>query len=359
MSTTFGASGSPSQIIKNLDALFSTSMAAYKKTLTDQIGASNPVFFEILKKKLYDSDSGTHIEVPLLYALTDADSYSGYDELPTTPVDGITSAVFEWAQCAVPISISMKEIKQNAKKIVNLMETKQKQAEMGLQEYFNQAFMWGAANDGVSSLSTIRTSPVNGSNSITPLGRLVKFDPTTTTSIGNIDQGANTWWRNQTKTSAATTYDGFLKEFMNIFNTCALGTGGKPDIVVIDQISWELLSFALYARYRATSTDTNYPFPNLQWNGATIVMEDKTPDAYTDVKVATTYGSAYFLNTQFLKLTHEEGSDFELLKDENGKAFQKPTNQDSRLAHMAWMGNTTISNRRKQGVLGKIARTLS
>jgi hypothetical protein len=88
-------------------------------------------------------------------------------------------------------------------------------------------------------------------------------------------------------------------------------------------------------------------------------MDDKVPDVYSGTISAATYGSAFFINSAFFKLIYERESDFVLLKDENGKSFQKPVNGDSRVAHIAWMGNTTVSNRRKQGVMGKIARTLS
>lgn len=355
---TFGSASAPSQIIKNLDALFSTSLASYKKKLTDNIGAINAFFFEIMKKKLYTSDSGSHIEVPLLYALTSADSYDGYDELPMTTIDGITSAVYQWAQCAVPITISIKEIKQNAKKIVNLMDAKQKQASMGMQEYFSRSFLWGAAADG-GNLYDARTSSVNGSSSIDPIGKLIDFDPTQARTVGNIPQGTYTFWRNVTKTSSATTYDGLIKEMMNFANTLALGTGGSADTYMVDQITFELISFALYQRYRETSSDANYPFQNLKWGNARIVMEDKVPDAYSGLTNTATYGTVYGLNTDFMNITYEENSDFELLKDDSGKAFQKPINQDARVAHLAWMGATTVSNRRKLGVFGKIARTLT
>lgn len=355
---TFGSGAAPSQIIKNLDALFSTSLAAYKKKLTDNIGAINAFYYEIMKRKMYESDSGTHIEVPLMYALTEADSYDGYDELPMNTVDGITNAVFQWAQCAVPITISMKEIKQNAKKIVNLMDAKQKQADMGMQEYFSRAFLWGAGADG-GSIAATRTSSINGSSSITPLGLMIKFDPTTSTVIGNINQSTSTWWRNKTKTSAATTYDALLRELRNIHLTCSRGTGGAPDVLLVDQVTFELIEFAFLQRYRQTKSDSAYPFENLMWGNTRIVMEDKVPDAFSDLTNTDTYGSVYLLNTQYYKVTYEEDSDFKLLKDENGKAFQKPINQDARVAHMAWMGNTTMSNRRKQGVFGKIARTLT
>lgn len=358
MGVTLGNGSAVNQVVKNLDALFSTSLAGYRKTMVDNIGSINAFFFEVMKKKLYKEESGSEIRVPLLYELGTADSYSGYDELPTTPNEGITQAVYEWRQAAAPIVISMKEIKQNVNKIVGLMDAKQKQAEMGFQEYFNRSMLWGALADG-GNIYDPRVSGVNGSYSVDPLGKLVDFSPSSSRSVGGINQSTYSWWRNVTKTSAATTYDGLLKEFMNFHNTLSLGTGGRPDIYLVDQTTFELLSFAFYQRYRETKTDANYPFENIRWGNATIVMEDKVPDVYTGATSAATYGTIYGLNTQFMSVSYEKDSDFQLLRDENGKAFQKPTNQDARVAHLGWMGNTTVSNRRKQGVFGKIARTLT
>lgn len=362
MAITFGSSSAPSQITQNLDSVFGTSLAAYKKQLIDNIGATNAFFFEMIKKDLYESqEGGTFIQIPLMYALAPADSYDGYDELSTVPTDGITDAIFQWRQCASPIAYSMKEIKQNKQKIVDLVTSRIKQAEMGLQEYFSQSLMWGAAADS-GALTSARTSAVNGSSSIDPLLLLIAFDPTTSTSIGNINQSTSTWWRNKTSTSAATTYDAFYLEVDHIFNAAALGTGGKPKLVLFDQTSYELFVHALFQHYRIVGgnlkSDDAYPFENVMYKGAHIVMDDKVPDAYTGVTSSATYGTGVFINSDFFKLIHEADSDFEMLKDENGKTFKKPVNGDSRVGHVAWMGNVTVQNRRKQAIIGKIARTL-
>lgn len=358
MAITFGGSSAPSQVTLNLDTLFGTSLAAYKKTFTDNIGATNAFFYEMMKKDLYESQEGAFIQIPLMYALAPADSYDGYDELSTLPTDGITDAVFQWRQCASPIAYSEKERKQNKNKIIDLVQARIKQAEMGLQEYFAQSLLWGAATDG-GALTSARVSAVNGSLGIDPLSLMIAYDPTTSTTIGNINQNTSSWWRNKTKTSVATGYDAFLLEFDNIFNSTALGTGGKPTQVLVDQITYELFVHALYQKYRQVKTDENFPFENTLYKGAHVTMDDKVPDVANGTTSAATKGSAFFINSAFFKLIYEKESDFEMLKDENGKSFQKPTNGDSRVAHIAWMGNTSISNRRKQGVMGSIARTLT
>jgi len=371
MGVTFGSSSAPSQVTTNLDSLFGLSLSAYRKELIDNIGAVNAFFFEIISKELYEGqDGGTYIQIPLMYALANADSYDGYDELSTVPTDGITDGIYQWRQCAAAIAYSMREVKQNKQKIVDLVKSRIKQAEMGLQEFFSQSLMFGSANQIGGSIATPYVSPINGSSSIEPLGELIKFDPTTSTSIGNIAQDTNTWWRNKTLTSAATTYDGFLLEVDSIFNSCSLGTGGKSKLILMDQVTYQLFVHALYQKYRYTQVqvDDAYPFENVVYKGAHFVMDDKTPDAFSGTvptlvagagtTTSLTYGSGYFINPEFFKMIYEDDSDFKMLEDDQGRTFFKPVNGDSRVGHVAWMGNLTTDNRRKQGVIGKVARTL-
>ncbi len=371
MAVTFGSSSAPSQVTTNLDSLFGLSLPAYRKELIDNIGATNAFFFEIMGKEgLYESqDGGTYIQVPLMYGLQTADSYDGYDELASIPVDGVTDCIYQWSQCAAAIVYSMKEVKQNKQRLVSLVKARIKQAEMGLQEFFSQALMWGSANQAGGSLKTPYVSPINGSLAIEPIGKLIDFTPTTSTSIGNINQSTQSWWQNKTMTSAATTYDAFLLEIDRIFNRCALGTGGKPKLVLLDETTYELFVHAVYQKYRyTTKVDEAYPFENVVYKGAHFCMDDKVPDVYNGIvptltggagdPASLTNGSAYFINPAFFKMVYESESDFEMLKDDSGKTIFKPINGDSRLGHVAWMGNLTATNRRKNGILGKVARTL-
>jgi hypothetical protein len=369
---TFGSGSAPSAVTTNLDSLFGLSLAAYRKELIDNIGATNAFFHEVLSRELYEGqDGGTYIQTPVMYGLAPADSYDGYDELSTVPTDGITDCIYQWRQCAAPIVYSMKEVKQNKQKIIDLVKSRIKQGEMGLQEFFAQAFMWGSANQSGGSLTTPYVSPVNGSLGIEPITEMIDYNTTTAnTAIGNINQNTNTWWQNKRKVSAATTYDGFILEVDQIFNQASLGTGGKVKLVLFDETSYELFIHALYQKFRYVkpTTDEAYPFENVVYKGAHFVMDDKVPDVANGI-VPTLSGGAgdpstlvngtgFFINPSFFKMIYEEDSDFKMLEDDSGKTFFKPVNGDSRVGHMAWMGNTVVNNRRKQGVLGHIARTL-
>lgn len=373
MAVTFGAGTAPSQVTLNLDSLFGLSLAAYRKELVDNIGATNSFFHEVLEGELYEGqDGGTYIQVPLMYGLQTADSYDGYDELSTVPVDGVTDAIFQWRQCASAIAYSMKEVKQNKQRLVNLVKARIKQAELGLQEYFSQALMWGSGAQAGGSLTTPMASPINGSISIEPIWEYLNYAPTNSVSVGNIDASKSTWWQNKYKdATGVTTYDAFLLLIDSFFNTCALGTGGRPKLILADQVSYQLFVHALYEQFRYTRipTDEAYPFENVMYKGAHWVMDDKVPDVKNGIvptlvggsgdSSTLTNGTMAFINPEFFKLVYEEESDFKMLEDDSGKTFFKPINGDSRVGHIGWMGNLTCDNRRKQGVMGDIARTLT
>jgi len=59
-----------------------------------------------------------------------------------------------------------------------------------------------------------------------------------------------------------------------------------------------------------------------------------------------------------MKLRYDSSLNFEWLKDDAGKSFAKPVNGDSRVGHMAWRGQLTINNRKKQGIGFGIPRSL-
>jgi hypothetical protein len=356
MGITLGTASSPSQITKNFDALISTSLENYREGLIDNISASNAFLSELRKSDAWQGeDGGLIIAQDLMYGFAPFSAYDGFDELSDDTTDGITQAQFEWRQGGVPITYSMKEIKQNKHRIVNLAESKIKQAEMGWVEAFNKALLQGSLSQaGGTTLHAPYVESSNGANFIDPLPLLVKYDPTTSTVIGNINQSTHSWWRNQTTTSAATTYDGLLLEFDEMYDLCSRGPGGEPNLIIMDERSKRLLNFAYYQRYRENlKRDGNYPFDNLMFRNARIVWDQYVPDVETGVAATTTYGSAFFLNTKYFKVIYEEDTLF------TRTDFQKPPKGDSRLAHILFMGQTIVTNRRKQGVIGKIATSLT
>jgi hypothetical protein len=378
---TFGTQTAPNNITTYLDSVFATSLANYRKTLIDNIGATNAILYDLIKGESYEeADGGTYIAEELMYGLAPADSYDGYDDLSTQPTDGITQAQFEWRQIASPIAYNTKEVIQNQHRIVNLVKARIQQSELGIQENWAQAFLWGA---GSGAMTIPRTSPVNGSYHVEPLPKLISYNTAGNDTIGNaaatgtaltvggIPESSNSWWQNHWGVSAATTYSGFMYELESMYNTTSLGTGGPPTHMLVDQQTYQNFIHAYFAVYKANADmiDNDYPFIGKRYLNAKLIMDDKVPDVANNKPGTQTggvvspstlsKGTAYYINAKFFKIRYHPSRNWEMLKDENGNTFAKPINGDSRVGHVGWMGNVTINNRRKHGVIGNLARTYS
>ena len=82
----------------NFDTLTATTLMNYKKTLTDQIFTSNPLFYWLKEKNQLkiDNSGGSKIVIPIMYGMNDTTkAYNGYDVIDITPQDGISAAEYE------------------------------------------------------------------------------------------------------------------------------------------------------------------------------------------------------------------------------------------------------------------------
>lgn len=353
----------PSSLTLNYDAVLSTTLFNYHKNIEDQISTSNFFFYKIMKmNSMYTTvtDLGDRMQIPLMYALGTADSYSGYDILDTTPMDGVTSAFWNWAQCAIPVAISGLDEKKNSgsdTKLADLLKAKTKQAVLGIQDFFGKSLLRGNGANSATAITTPYTSSVNGSTFIDPLPLLVKYDPTTSTTIGNINENTYSWWQNQTKSggSGASNYAGFLTELANMFNNCAKGPGGVPDVHLTDQSTFEFYEGALrnqnrYMDYRKA----DIPFENLVFRGQPVTWDQFMPDFKGgSTTQSTTSGTWVMLNSQFWELKYHSDTNF------TPTPFIKPENQDAKVSQILWLGALGVSNRRKHGVLAGINTTLT
>jgi len=340
-----------SSLTLNYDALLSTTLFNYRKEIEDNISTENALFWWLKNKRekgMRGVDNiGERIQIPLMYELGRADFYSGYDLLDVTPMDGITSAFYDWTQMSVPVSISRKEERQNSSEaqILDLLETKIEQAEMGIQELFGKALLQGNLPNG-GSPNTNYVSTSNGSSGFDPLGKLIQRDPTSALVVGNIAQNTYSWWRNQVKDfNGITTNIGLLNALRNLYNNCTKGPGKNPDLGVFDQASYELYETALAAAHRNPSyVDANIPFENIKLKAATLVWDQFVADHYTPGALGSNLGTLLLINTKFIEIRYDKQTNF------ISTPFQRPVNQDAKTSQILWMGATCTSNRRKNGI---------
>jgi hypothetical protein len=320
-----------------------------------------------MKNAVKKQNGGERVMIPLLYGDNDTvHTHGGYSVIDTTPQDGITTAAYEWAEIAGTISISRKEERQNSGegRLINLLESKMKQAEMTLREKLNGDLMLGT----VSSGTFIPDTASDGSKGLLPLGfflrKLNATDPTSPTTVGNISSASNAWWRhvttwaNNNNTSgnswygSITTYAGLKAALRKTYNYCSRGSGGSPNLVVFDQSSYETYEASLDASVRYADTKmADMGFETLKLKGATCVWDEKVPDIYTGT-AAITVGTAFFINTEFYGLMVDSETDVVTTP------FVEPENQTARTAKILFMGQAWCSNLRKLGVLGGISTSI-
>ncbi len=363
---TYGYSA-PGSITQNLDTVLTLAFANSGNTIFDAISKNNAIFYEVKKNGMYEGiDSPEpYIEVPLMYALGNAEWYEGYDVLGTQPTEGITAVQYPWRQLACPVAVSRRESRLTAaQRIKEITKAKIEQTQLTMTETFNRAFLEGSINQPDGTLYTPVSSPTTGRSGIEPIGALINWQvsvaqPTSSLVVGGLNQSERVWWRNWCSDaqvgkggSAITTYAELLFMFELMFKKCSRGPGGPPKVILTDETTSALLNAAYYDKYRRSlASDNDYPFDNLLFHGARVVTDELMCDVKSAAAGTTLYGTAYFVNPDFMKIKYDSQCNF-ILTD-----MQKPVNQDSKVAHSLWMGNCVMTNRRKHGVIGGIPRT--
>lgn len=370
----------PGQVTQNLDTVLTLAFANAGNTIFDQISRNNAFFFEIKKNGMYEGTSSLdpYIEVPLMYGLGNMEWYEGWDTLGTQPTEGVTAAVYPWRQAACAAGYNRREARvTSAQKIKEISKVKIEQAQLTMVDGFNKAFFWGNAQTAGSNLYTPISSATTGRSGLEPIGELIQFSAasqyaqiTTTQTVGGLSASANSWWANWSldMSSAGTnvsTYATFLSGLDQMIEQSALGVGGQVDLIVMDQVTRRILNSAYYNTYRRLlEKDNDYPFDNLLFRGAHVVCDQDVPNvngsaagggagSYTDTSIATGQGSIYGINSKFFKVKYDEECNFIL------SPLQKPVNQDGKVGHVMWMGNSVTTNRRKHFVIGGISRTIN
>lgn len=360
----------PSSRTINYDAMLSSVLDNYKDKMQDVIFSSSVLLSAIKKHGGYETrEGGEKISVPLMYGKTPVQSYSGYDVLDTTPVDGITRAFYEWRQLATPIAISRIEERKNTgeAQLFNLLKEKIQQAEMSIAEEVNYQLLGKSVESGAFVSG-------NGGDDLDPIPLLVPKNPSTSTSIGNINQSTYSWWRNKSvdgSTNGATSQDsGTVKGYdlntwaelhmalRHLYNQCSRGSGGTPKMVITDQDGYETFEASLADKVRYTQqTDGSLAFDNILFKkGCPMYWDEMVPDLENGVNYesASHATSTYFmLNTQFLKFIVDAQTNF------INTPFTKPENQDAKVAHILLYGNLCCTNRRKQGVLYGVSQSIT
>ena len=279
-----------------LQTLLATTVANYRKTLTDNVFNARPLTYFLMDKgRIRMLNGGTNIVEPLIYGENSTvSSYEGYDAVSLTPQSGITAAEFAWKQYAASIAISgIEEAKNNGEQaMVNLLEAKIMQAEESMKEGFNAMFF----GDGTG----------NSSKDWNGLGNLVESG----NSVGGINGATESWWNSYEENSAGALT---LAQMTTAYNTVSVGND-HPDMVLGTQTLFEKYESLLQPQLRYTDTKTaDAGFQNLLFKAAPVAYDVDCPA-----------GNMFFLNSKYLTLVGHSDKWFEVTP------FVRPEEKDAR-----------------------------
>ena len=270
----------------------------------------------------------------------------------------------------VSVSISRKEERQNSgkHKLLNLFQMKMDQAEASAKELLNNCLVSGRITSGatgnlgqfdarVGKLNTSAKGP-------DPIPALIDSTPARSVSIGNINGATYSFWRNNATDSAATTFAGYKQDLNGMYNDCAKGVGGNPDLMLGDQVAWEQYFNSLQSQERFATTEQSIfdvlqgaGAESLKFRGAHFIWDEVVPDVKTNADVVdgigtVTLSTVNFINSSAMEVIVDRESNWDM------SPMIQPENQRARTGNMIWMGANTINNRRKCGVLMGIRQSI-
>ncbi len=287
--------------------------------LVDNIFDSDPLLQRAKKKGWYDKlDGGTSVIYPLNYALTTASGwYAGADTLSTTDNDVITGAEYAWKQIYANISLSrLDELKNSgdAQK-VNFVKSKTQIAEKTLIDKLG---------DGIYSASSDPKSII-GLRTI--LG--------TSNTVGGISQTTYTWWASTVDTTTTTLT---MAALQTMYANLTINND-QPTVIMVTRANYNRYYALLQPQQRFMDSESaKGGFSSLMFNGTPFIAGSKVPSAHI-----------FMLNEDYLHLAAHKDEDMRF------EPFQKPVNQNVRVAKVYWMGILGSDNNRMHGKFTAVA----
>jgi hypothetical protein len=326
------------------------SVAAYQQILSmsleerssgyeDLVSNNNALLAVLRRKGLWETYSGPKIRQTLQVGKSNAQWYSGYDQLLNPAIDLFNDAVYDPKMVVVPVILSMQEILNNEgqNQLVDVYEAYIKAAEKALEDAMDA----GIYSDGLA----------NGGKQITGLATAIPVI-TTTGNYGGIDRVGATIWRTTTFDPHASAGTVTLAPF----GTQMTSTTIRPMLNFAmtrnsrgrDYADLLLMSPEHYAAYDAATlpiqrqtNDTSLGklgFSSLEYIGggkrAEIVLDGGIG---SNMPANTTFG----IDTDSLRLRYHPNRNFDKLFDGDG---MMPIDKDAVAQFIGWMGELTMTN---------------
>jgi hypothetical protein len=307
----------------NIGEIVATTLRNRSGQLADNVLNHNALCARLLRKgNVKPVSGGREIIQELEYAENGTSGwYSGYEVLDISPSEVFDAATFDWKQLAGNVTISgLEEIKNSGKeRVINLIASRIKNLEKTLK------------NDLATALYADGTT---NTKSLGGLSYLVQDDPTSSSTVGGINQNTYSFWRNQYSASAATSSGNIGSRMNTVWLTCIRGTD-KPDFIVTDSTEYNFFEASLqqYQRF-SDASEAEMGFESLKYKTADVFYDDQC-----------TAKRMYMLNSDYLFLRPHTDRQFVPLME------RQSINQDACVTPVVWAGNVTCSNRSLQGVI--------
>ena len=306
----------------NIGEIVATTLRNRSGQLADNVLNHNALCARMLRRgNVKPASGGREIIQELEYAENGtAGWYTGYEVLDITPQEVFDAATYDWKQLAGNVTISgLEEIKNSGKeRVINLIASRIKNLEKTLKNRLATAMYADGTTD---------TKSLGG------LSYLVQDDPTSSSTVGGINQATYSFWQNQYTAAATITSSNILASMNTLWINCIRGTD-KPDFCVTDSTLYTAFEAALqqYQRF-SDASEAEAGFEALKYKTADVFYDDQC-----------TAKRFYMLNTDYLFLRPHPDRQFVPLME------RQSINQDACVTPVVWAGNITCSNRSLQGV---------
>lgn len=311
-----------------LGEVIATTFRSHPDLVADNL-AEHTAFYAFMKKNKNTvvGDWGHQIAESVGYDGTGTyKRYRGTELLDIGAQNQIDSALYDPKQANLNITISGRDMAVNmgTPRIHDLLKEK---IRLGMTEAAN-FFSIDLYSDGTAS------------EQIEGLQVLIADDPTTSSTVGGINQSIHSFWRNQTydfsansKTAAANLLEGMY----SLYRACTFGTN-QPDLILLDSNYMDIFENTLHAQQRFADADSGeVGFLTYRFKGAKVIYDG------TNSGIASNHG--YFINTKHIKLKTYTGRNF------TADSERVSVNQDAVTVPVWFMGALTTNGRRFHGVL--------
>lgn len=312
---------------ETLDDLYTSTWNNRKADVVDNIFTATDTY-KLLKSKgsiRLNGTGGRYLEIPLMYAKNETvTSLDKGDTISISDTKFLTVAQFEWKFVAGSIVRYYVDDAKNKSKQqhLSLANAKIDNLEMSMIDKF-ETFIFG---DGTG----------NGGKDPDGLGNLVSASPSSSLTVGNINQSTYSWWRNKQAASSGSAAVYLLSDMRSLFNNCSTGQASNtPDMIVTTQTVYEYYEDEVQEQKQIVNQTTGDAMMiRVVFKGVPVIWSSQCPTGYM-----------YFLNSKFIGL--------EVDPDINMTATEWKTipNQLDRVMQIVWKGNLITSRRASLGVL--------